>query len=103
MYALIAVLPILLTVVFMVVLGWPAKRALPVSWGVACLVAGGVWKRWGWWFRVRKCSARSMLGGADGRLSELSLKGQRPSLFHAVEKAAGVWILPVLSEGSACD
>ena len=44
MYALIAVLPILLTVVFMVVLGWPAKRALPVSWGVACLVAGGVWK-----------------------------------------------------------
>ncbi len=44
MYALIAALPILLTVVFMVGFSWPAKRALPVSWGVACLVAGFVWK-----------------------------------------------------------
>lgn len=44
MYALIAALPILLTVVFMVGFSWPAKRALPVSWGVACLVAGFIWK-----------------------------------------------------------
>lgn len=44
MYALIAALPILLTVVFMVGFNWPAKRALPVSWGVACLVAGFIWK-----------------------------------------------------------
>lgn len=44
MYALIAALPILLTVVFMVGFNWPAKRALPVSWGVACIVAGIIWK-----------------------------------------------------------
>lgn len=44
MYALIAALPILLTVVFMVGFNWPAKRALPVSWGVACVVAGFIWK-----------------------------------------------------------
>ncbi|SHK14682.1 L-lactate permease [Hespellia stercorisuis] len=44
MYAIIAAVPILLTVVFMVGFNWPAKRALPVSWFCACLVAGFIWK-----------------------------------------------------------
>ena len=44
MYALIAAVPILLTIVFMVGFNWPAKRALPVAWGAACVVAGFVWK-----------------------------------------------------------
>ena len=45
MYALIAAVPILLTVVLMVGFGWGAKKALPVSWFVACLVALLVWKQ----------------------------------------------------------
>lgn len=44
MYALIAAVPILLTIVFMVGFNWPAKRALPVAWGAACVVAGCIWK-----------------------------------------------------------
>ena len=43
MYALIAAFPILLTVVLMVGFNKPAKQALPLSWLVACLVAGLVW------------------------------------------------------------
>lgn len=43
MYALIAAFPILLTVVLMVGFNRPAKQALPLSWLVACLVAGLVW------------------------------------------------------------
>ena len=45
MYALIAAIPILLTIVLMVGFGWGAKKALPVSWFVACLVALLVWKQ----------------------------------------------------------
>ena len=45
MYALIAAVPILLTVVLMVGFGWGAKKALPVSWAVACLVALIVWRQ----------------------------------------------------------
>ncbi len=44
MYALIAAVPILLTVVLMVFFNWPAKRALLLSWVVAMLVAIVVWK-----------------------------------------------------------
>ena len=44
MYALIAAVPILLTVVFMVGFNWPAKRALPTAWLAACIIAGAVWK-----------------------------------------------------------
>ena len=57
MYALVAALPILLTVVFMVGFNWPAKRALPVSWAVACLVAGLVWK-----MGVLEIGARTIAG-----------------------------------------
>ena len=38
MYALIAAIPIFLTVILMVGFNWPAKRALPASWLIACLV-----------------------------------------------------------------
>lgn len=44
LYAAIATLPILFTIIFMAVFNWPAKRALPFSWLIACLVAGFVWK-----------------------------------------------------------
>lgn len=57
MYAFIAALPILLTIVFMVGFNWPAKRALPVSWGAACLVAGFVWK-----MSALEISARTLSG-----------------------------------------
>ena len=43
MYALIATLPILLTIVCMVGFGWPAKRALPLAWLVAAIIAATVW------------------------------------------------------------
>ena len=44
MYALIAAVPILFTVVTMVGFNWPAKRALPTAWLIACLVSGTIWK-----------------------------------------------------------
>lgn len=44
MYALIAAVPILFTVVTMVGFNWPAKRALPSAWLIACLVSGFFWK-----------------------------------------------------------
>ena len=44
MYALLAALPILLSVVFMVGFNWPAKKALPISWASACVIAGVFWK-----------------------------------------------------------
>lgn len=44
MYALVAAIPILLTVIFMVGLNWSAKRALPTAWLAACIIAGAVWK-----------------------------------------------------------
>lgn len=44
MYALIAFIPIIVTVVFMVAFNWPAKRALPLAWILACVIAFAVWK-----------------------------------------------------------
>ncbi len=44
MYALIAAIPIFLTVILMVGFNWPAKTALPASWLIACFVAGFIWK-----------------------------------------------------------
>ena len=38
MYALLAAVPILVTVVLMVGFNWPAKRALPLAWFLACVV-----------------------------------------------------------------
>ena len=44
MYALIAFIPIIVTVVLMVAFNWPAKRALPLAWILACVIAFVVWK-----------------------------------------------------------
>ena len=37
MYALIAFVPILVTIVLMAVFNWPAKRALPLAWLLAAV------------------------------------------------------------------
>lgn len=44
MYALIAFAPILITLILMTVLNWPAKRALPVAWLAACAAGVLAWK-----------------------------------------------------------
>jgi lactate permease len=44
MYAFMAFLPILLTIVLMTALNWPAKRALPISWAVAVVIALTMWQ-----------------------------------------------------------
>lgn len=44
MYALIAAVPILLTIVLMAGFNWPAKKALPTAWAVAGVIAAMVWK-----------------------------------------------------------
>lgn len=44
MYALIAFIPIIVTVVLIVAFNWPAKRALPLAWILACVIAFAVWK-----------------------------------------------------------
>lgn len=43
-YALIACLPILATLVLMLAFNWPAKRCLPISWLLACILAFFIWK-----------------------------------------------------------
>ena len=45
MTALIASLPILLVIVLMLVFNWPAKRALPLGWLVAVVIALLYWKQ----------------------------------------------------------
>ena len=45
MTALIASLPILLVIVLMLVFNWPAKRALPLGWVVAVVIALLYWKQ----------------------------------------------------------
>ncbi|MFT9496209.1 L-lactate permease [Anaerosolibacter sp.] len=44
MYAFMAFLPILLTIILMVGFNWAAKKALPISWLLASAIAIGVWK-----------------------------------------------------------
>ena len=43
MYALIAFVPIILTIVLMVGFNWPAKRALPLAWIVAVIIGVAFW------------------------------------------------------------
>lgn len=57
MYALIAAIPILLTIVLMVGRNWPAKKALPLAWLLAGLIALFVWKMSLW-----EVGARSVAG-----------------------------------------
>ncbi len=44
MYAIIAFIPIIVTVVLMVGFNWPAKRALPLAWALALVIGIAVWK-----------------------------------------------------------
>ena len=44
MYAILAFIPIIVTVVLMVAFNWPAKRALPLAWGLAAIIGVAVWK-----------------------------------------------------------
>lgn len=44
MYALLASIPIVLTIVLMVGFNWPAKKVMPIAWITAVVLAGGVWK-----------------------------------------------------------
>ena len=44
MYAIIAFIPIIVTIVLMVAFNWPAKRALPLAWLIACILGIAVWK-----------------------------------------------------------
>lgn len=44
MYALIACIPILVTIILMIALNWPAKYALPLAWLLACIIGLAVWK-----------------------------------------------------------
>ena len=43
MYAAIAFIPLIATVVLMVGFNWPAKRALPLAWLLSIIIAGAVW------------------------------------------------------------
>jgi len=44
MYAIIAFIPIIVTIVLMIAFNWPAKRALPLAWILSCVIALIVWK-----------------------------------------------------------
>ena len=44
MYAILAFIPIIVTVVLMVAFSWPAKSALPLAWVLAAIIGVAVWK-----------------------------------------------------------
>lgn len=44
MYAIIAFIPIIVTVIVMAGLNWPAKRALPLAWAITFVICVTVWK-----------------------------------------------------------
>ncbi len=44
MFAIISFIPIVVTIVLMVGFNWPAKRALPLAWVLACIIGIAVWK-----------------------------------------------------------
>ena len=43
-YAIIAFLPILVTILLMTVFNWPAKKALPLAWAMYVLIGLFIWK-----------------------------------------------------------
>ena len=57
MYALLAAVPILVTVVLMVGFNWPAKRALPLAWFLACVVGMVFWK-----MGIHEAASRTVAG-----------------------------------------
>lgn len=60
MYALIAAIPILVTIVLMIGFNWGAKKALPLAWALAAIIALLVWKQN--WLAV---AAYSLQGALD--------------------------------------
>jgi lactate permease len=44
MLALLALVPILVVIVLMVAMNWPAKKVMPLGWAAAVLLAAAVWK-----------------------------------------------------------
>ncbi|MCR4672500.1 MAG: L-lactate permease [Lachnospiraceae bacterium] len=42
-YAVIAFIPIIVTIVLMIAFNWPAKRALPLAWAIALVIAIALW------------------------------------------------------------
>lgn len=44
MYGFVAFIPILITIFLMAVLNWSSKKALPIAWGTAAIIALAVWK-----------------------------------------------------------
>mgnify|MGYP003296350610 CR=1 FL=1 len=44
MYAIIAFIPIIVTVIVMAGFNWPAKIALPLAWLLTCIVGFAFWK-----------------------------------------------------------
>jgi lactate permease len=63
--AALAVLPIVLVGVLMVLLTWPAKRAMPVGWAAAAFIAGL------WWGMPLRWIAAATIGGAISALNIL--------------------------------
>ena len=61
MYALIAAIPILVTILLMVGLNWPAKKALPLAWLIAVLIGVTTWGMGIW-----EASARTVAGFLSG-------------------------------------
>ena len=57
MLTLAAAGPILLCIILMTVFSWPAKRAMPLSWLFAAILAAAVWK-----MELLKISAETVLG-----------------------------------------
>ena len=43
-YAIIAFIPIIVTIVLMIAFNWPAKRALPLAWAIALVIAIILWQ-----------------------------------------------------------
>ncbi len=44
MIALLAILPILTTIILMVIFNWPAKKVMPIAWIVAVILAVTYWE-----------------------------------------------------------
>ncbi len=63
MYAFMAFLPIIATVLVMTVLNWPAKRALPLAWLASCIIGFCVWKMD--LKRIAACSIYGFLNSLD--------------------------------------
>jgi lactate permease len=115
--ALLALAPILVTVVLMAVLLWPARRVMPLAWAVALLLALGVWQ-----IDLRTAAAATIYGflsalniliilfGAVVVLNTLRASGAMDSIsrgFHGVSADRRVqavvigWMFGSLIEGAA--